>query len=84
MDVRAFTVGKNVVFGPGQFSSGSSTGKRLLVHELTHVVQQDNGSPGSIVQRWKLKSNEKYLIAGIDRAWTEKPENYLIIFKTIL
>jgi uncharacterized protein DUF4157 len=47
---RAFTVGQYVVFGPGQFSSGSSTGKRLLAHELTHVMQQDNSHPGSIVQ----------------------------------
>ena len=67
---------QNVAFGPGPFSSGSSTRKRLLAHELTHVVQQDNGRPGSIAQRWKLKSNEKCLIAGVDRAWTEKQENY--------
>ena len=65
---------QNVVFGPGQFSLGSSTGKRLLAHELTHVVQQDNGRPSSIVQRWKLKSNEKCLIADVDQAWTEKPD----------
>jgi hypothetical protein len=47
-------------------------------------MQQDNGSSCSIVQRWKLKSNEKYLILGIDRAWTEKPENYLNNLKQIL
>ena len=33
VNARAFTVGKNVVFGPGQFSSGSSLGKRLFAHE---------------------------------------------------
>lgn len=31
-NARAFTEGQNVVFGPGQFSSGLSTGKRLLAH----------------------------------------------------
>lgn len=37
---RAFTVGENVVFGRGAYSPGTLAGKRLLAHELTHVVQQ--------------------------------------------
>ena len=36
----AYTVGHNVVFGRGQYAPGSSAGRRLLAHELTHVVQQ--------------------------------------------
>lgn len=36
----AYTVGQNVVFGHGQFSPQSTEGKRLLAHELAHVVQQ--------------------------------------------
>ena len=36
----AYTVGSNIVFGAGQFAPESSAGKRLLAHELTHVVQQ--------------------------------------------
>ena len=74
VNAQAITVGQNVVLGPGQFNPILSTGKRLLSHELTNVMQQDNGRSGSIVQRWKLKSNEKCLIAGVDRAWIEKPE----------
>jgi hypothetical protein len=46
------------------------------------VAQQDNRRPG--VQRWKLNSNEKYLIASVDRDWTEKSENYLNNLKQIL
>ncbi len=76
MNAQAITVGQNVVLGPGQFNPILSTGKRLLSHELTNVMQQDNGRSGSIVQRWKLKSNEKCLIASVDRAWIEKQENY--------
>ena len=76
VNAQAITVGQNVVLGPGQFNPILSTGKRLLSHELTNVMQQDNGRSGSIVQRWKLKSNEKCLIASVDRAWIEKQENY--------
>jgi hypothetical protein len=36
----AYTVGQDVVFGAGRFSAQSIEGKRLLAHELTHVVQQ--------------------------------------------
>lgn len=37
---RAFTVGSTVVFRTGEFSPHTHTGRHLLAHELTHVVQQ--------------------------------------------
>ncbi len=37
---RAFTFGRDVVFGNGEFSPDSPRGRRLIAHELTHVVQQ--------------------------------------------
>jgi hypothetical protein len=40
---RAFTIGHTIVFGAGQHSPESNSGKRLLAHELTHVVQQGTG-----------------------------------------
>jgi len=40
LNARAFTVGRDVVFGAGQYAPHSSAGQRLLAHELTHVVQQ--------------------------------------------
>ena len=50
---RAFTIGRDVVFGAGQFAPGTKEGQRLLAHELTHVVQQTSpSSPGpSTIQR---------------------------------
>lgn len=42
---RAFTIGRDVVFGHGQFSPGSAEGRRLIAHELTHVVQQGHAAP---------------------------------------
>ncbi len=43
----AYTVGRNIVFGRGQYKPGTSTGRRLLAHELAHVEQQRNGRPAS-------------------------------------
>ena len=37
---RAYTLGADVVFAPGQYQPDSSRGRRLLAHELTHVIQQ--------------------------------------------
>lgn len=36
----AYTVGHNIVFGSGRFAPGTHEGRRLIAHELTHVVQQ--------------------------------------------
>jgi outer membrane protein OmpA-like peptidoglycan-associated protein len=37
---RAYTVGSDMAFASGQYSPQSAEGRRLLGHELTHVVQQ--------------------------------------------
>lgn len=37
---RAYTVGRNVVFGAGQYQPTTHRGQRLIAHELTHVIQQ--------------------------------------------
>jgi hypothetical protein len=42
----AYTVGRDIVFGAGQYAPESPTGRRLLAHELTHVVQQRGDSAG--------------------------------------
>jgi Domain of unknown function (DUF4157) len=47
----AYTVGNNIVFGPNQFSPGSQSGRRLIAHELTHVVQQSGHSRAAGVVR---------------------------------
>jgi Domain of unknown function (DUF4157) len=44
---RAFTLGRHVVFGSGQFAPHAPEGKLLLAHELAHVVQQSGGTAGS-------------------------------------
>jgi hypothetical protein len=44
LGARAFTHGSDIYFGAGQYNPGSDDGKRLLTHELTHVVQQGNST----------------------------------------
>lgn len=36
----AYAFGNHIVFGPGLYLPGEPTGKRILVHELTHALQQ--------------------------------------------
>jgi hypothetical protein len=50
LGARAYTWGRHVVFGPGQFDPASTGGRRLLAHELAHVVQQSGGGR-PLVQR---------------------------------
>lgn len=49
IDAEAFTHGSDIVFRKGNYSPGTRGGKRLLAHELTHVVQQ--GAAGDRIQR---------------------------------
>lgn len=44
----AFTTGQDIVFGPGQYEPSTPKGKRLLAHELTHVVQQAGDTQGNL------------------------------------
>ena len=46
----AYTSGNHIVFNSGQYSPGTNAGKRLLAHELTHVIQQSS-LPGPIIHR---------------------------------
>ena len=48
VNALAYTVGQNVVFGQGQYSTQSSSGRRLLVHELTHTVQQSRSDDSTL------------------------------------
>jgi hypothetical protein len=43
LSARAFTTGQDIFFKEGEYRPGSSSGQELLAHELTHVVQQNEG-----------------------------------------
>lgn len=50
INAHAFTKGNDIVFGAGNYQPGTDSGKRLLAHELTHVVQQSENNR-DVVQR---------------------------------
>lgn len=47
----AYTVGRDVVFGAGQFAPGTAAGRNLLAHELTHTLQNQGGLSGKIQRK---------------------------------
>jgi hypothetical protein len=46
VSARAFTVGSDIFFAPGEYQPATPAGRELLTHELVHVVQQ-RGAPAS-------------------------------------
>lgn len=51
VDALAFTVGRHVAFRAGHYSPWTQTGRRLLGHELAHVVQQGSAPHPSTIFR---------------------------------
>jgi hypothetical protein len=51
VDAQAYTVGRHVVFGAGQYAPHTTAGKGLLAHELAHVIQQkqSTGFSGPVI-----------------------------------
>jgi hypothetical protein len=44
INANAYTAGHHIVFAPGRFSPATSDGRRLIAHELAHVVQQGDAA----------------------------------------
>jgi hypothetical protein len=53
LNAQAFTHGSDIYFNSGKYDPQTATGKQLLAHELTHVVQQQRGE---MIQRQKGKT----------------------------
>jgi hypothetical protein len=53
VNAHAYTVGNHIVFAPGMYTPHSSSGQRLLAHELTHVIQQQ-GRGSNTISRFKV------------------------------
>jgi hypothetical protein len=57
IDALAYTAGHDVVFNQSQYDPTSSTGRKLLAHELTHVIQQGRAPARSGAGRLPLRQN---------------------------
>jgi hypothetical protein len=55
INAKAFTVNQSVIFGAGQFVPGAAASKRLIAHELTHVLQQRPAKSSNSVPGARLK-----------------------------
>lgn len=59
VNALAYTVGRDVVFGTGQDAPQAFEGRRLMAHELTHVVQQANGFQAKLAINQPGDQNER-------------------------
>lgn len=57
INAKAYTVGKAIVFGSGEYKTETESGRELIAHELTHTIQQTR-SPENI-QRKPLGEKDK-------------------------
>ena len=62
VSARAYTVGSNVVFVAEQYVPHSNEGKRLLAHELAHVIQQRQAGVARVM-RQPTEEEEKRVVA---------------------
>jgi hypothetical protein len=60
LSAKAFTTGSDIFFRQGTYSPGTSTGKHLLAHELTHVVQQGGSRPTAQRKLTVGPANDQY------------------------
>jgi len=56
VNAQAYTVGSQIVFAAGRYSPANGEGRRLLAHELAHVVQQSHSD--TLQARSEISGNE--------------------------
>jgi len=59
LGARAYTLGHDVVLGGRQYAPETKEGRRLLAHELAHVVQQSSGGISPMIQRHLIVHGDK-------------------------
>jgi hypothetical protein len=62
LHAKAYTVGRNIVFGRNRYSPHTGEGQQLLAHEMAHVVQQslpNPSSPGHVHEREATSASQQ-------------------------
>jgi outer membrane protein OmpA-like peptidoglycan-associated protein len=58
LNARAYTYGRDIVFGAGEYAPETAEGKKLLIHELTHVAQQQSSKSISAVEQGDIRVSQ--------------------------
>jgi hypothetical protein len=74
LKARATTIGHDIYFDKGEYDLGSTSGRQLLAHELTHVLQQRRG--GRRLQRG-ARQDEREMRAVEGQALMAPVEDFL-------
>lgn len=87
----AYTVGKDIVFSAGQYKTNSEAGRRLLAHELTHVLQQrhhravDRVTAGRADDEWEHEADRvAQAVTQLPEAQAQGGEDALLQFETAI
>ncbi|MFC2069026.1 DUF4157 domain-containing protein [Chloroflexota bacterium] len=68
LSAKAFTTGQDVFFREGEYNHSSDSGKKLIAHELTHIIQQGGSSTPSVgIQLTPLLSGR--VVLTLEVAW---------------
>ena len=76
---QAYTVNRDIVFGAGQYAPHSEAGRRLIAHELTHVVQQRTGSDRAGAVRRSISG----FLANLFHVWDYPPDTLQAYLKIL-
>ena len=82
VDAQAYTVGHDIVFGEGRFVPWTHEGRRLIAHELTHVVQQE-GMATSTPTVMRAGRTVGGFLANIFQFWNYSKETLDAYLKTL-
>jgi hypothetical protein len=72
INALAYTLGRDVVFAPGQYAPETYQGRRLIAHELAHVLQQNHG----VIQRFVTGRGTSQ--SNSCSGWEQDPESFSI------
>lgn len=80
INARAFTHGTDIAFGQGEYAPETATGRHLLAHELTHVMQQGGvaGKKGITVDQGVKGTVQRRLNDGHDLTSTRFARNAVL------
>jgi outer membrane protein OmpA-like peptidoglycan-associated protein len=79
LGAKAFTVGNNIFFNQGRYAPGTTPGRRLLAHELVHVLQQQHGTaagpamPARVLVQRTPDLNEEGAVTGCREPLMDEP-----------